>query len=93
MGNSSCIPQGSSRIQVSQKKITTLSYSQLSALEELFAKDPRPSTSAKRAIAAQLHINYRCVRVWFSMRQIHNKLRVPVDTTSNTSKLYLLQLL
>ena len=72
-------------MQVPQRKITKLNYSQLSALEGLFAKDTSPSTPTKQALAAQLQISLNYIERWFSTRR--RKLRLQMEKTSTTSEL------
>ena len=72
-------------MQVPQKKRITFSYSQLSALEGLFAKDPSPSTPTKQSLAAQLQISFNCIDRWFYRRR--RNLRLQMENTSTTSEL------
>ena len=72
-------------MQVPQTKRTTFSYSQLSALEGLFAKDPSPSTPTKQALAAELQISFNCIQHWFLKRRY--KLRLQMKKTSTTGEL------
>ena len=72
-------------MQASRKKRTTFSYSQLSALEGLFAKDPSPTTPTKEALAAQLQISFNCIDGWFNRRR--RNLRQQMENTSATSEL------
>ncbi|KAI8843008.1 Homeodomain-like protein, partial [Chytridium lagenaria] len=62
-----------------RKKRIHASKSQLAILESSFQACPKPTSKARKVISEKVHLNERCVQIWFQNRRARQKKMLALE--------------